>query len=167
MYEKSSSESWQWFENYLTYSNAVLPEALFLGHKVLKDTRLLDIAKKTLDFLISKSFMNGIYVPIGQDGWCHKDGERKLYDQQPEDVLAMIGALKAAFEATGNIMYDRLRYKAFSWFLGDNTSTQMVYDPVTGGCYDGLAETSINLNQGAESTISYLLSRLSFSEDNR
>jgi len=160
LYRAVSSEGWQWFENYLTYSNAVLPEALILGHEHTGNREYLDIGIKALDFLISKTFVNGIYMPIGQDGWHHKTGERRYFDQQPEDVSAMVCALATAYSITGKDSYKKLMHEAFNWFLGDNSLKQVVYDRVTGGCYDGLGERNINLNQGAESVTSYLLARL-------
>ena len=159
-YRDASSGDWQWFENYLTYSNAVLPEALILGYDRTGNKTYLDIGVKTLDFLISKTFVNGVYVPIGQDGWHHKDGERRYFDQQPEDVSAMVCALATAYSITGNAAYKKFMNEAFNWFLGDNSLKQVVYDRVTGGCYDGLGERNINLNQGAESITSYLLARV-------
>ncbi|MFH1889170.1 MAG: glycosyltransferase family 4 protein [Candidatus Omnitrophota bacterium] len=155
-----SSEDWQWFEDYLTYSNAVLPEALLLGHEQTGNTDYSDIGIKTLEFLIKQTFLKGIYAPIGQDGWHHKTGTRRYFDQQPEDVAAMTLALATAYSATGKDSYNRLMHEAFNWFLGDNSLKQVVYDRTTGGCYDGLGERNINLNQGAESTTSYLLTRL-------
>lgn len=160
LYRGASSEEWQWFENYLTYSNAVLPEALILGHEHTGNSEYLDIGIKTLDFLIGKTFVSGIYVPIGQDGWHHKIGERRYFDQQPEDVSAMVCAFATAHSITGKDSYKKLMHEAFNWFLGDNSLKQVVYDRVTGGCYDGVGERNINLNQGAESITSYLLARL-------
>jgi len=159
LYRGVSSEEWQWFESYLTYSNAVLPEALILGHKYTGNTDYSDIGIKTLDFLIAKTFVNGGYAPIGQDGWHHKNGARRYFDQQPEDVSAMVCALATAYSITGKDHYKRLMHEAFNWFLGDNSLKQVVYDRTTGGCYDGLGEGYINLNQGSESTTSYLLAR--------
>ncbi|MFA4992254.1 MAG: glycosyltransferase, partial [Candidatus Omnitrophota bacterium] len=167
-YRGASSEEWQWFENYLTYSNAVLPEALILGHVYTGNREYLDTGVRTLDFLIGKTFVSGIYAPIGQDGWHHKDGERRYFDQQPEDVSAMVCALATAYSITKKDHYKRLMHEAFNWFLGDNSLKQVVYDRTTGGCYDGVGEGYINLNQGAESTTSYLLARLAIMgiEDN-
>jgi glycosyltransferase involved in cell wall biosynthesis len=159
-YRGVASENWQWFENYLTYSNAVLPEALILGYEYTGNSEYLDIGIKTLDFLLGQTFINGIYAPIGQDGWHHKTGVRRYFDQQPEDVAAMTCALASAHSITGKDSYKRLMHEAFNWFLGDNSLKQVVYDRATGGCYDGVGERNINLNQGAESTTSYLLARL-------
>ncbi|MDD5455019.1 MAG: glycosyltransferase [Candidatus Ratteibacteria bacterium] len=160
LYRGVSSAEWQWFENYLTYSNAVLPEALILGYKCTGNSDYFDIGIKTLGFLISHTFIDGIYMPTGQDGWHHRTGKRRYFDQQPEDTSAMTCALATAYSITGKDFYKKLMYEAFNWFLGDNSIKQVVYDRTTGGCYDGVGEGYINLNQGAESTTSYLLARL-------
>ncbi len=160
LYRGVATEEWQWFETYLTYSNAVLPEALLLGHEQTGNSEYLDVGIKALDFLIGQTFLEGVYVPIGQDGWQHKTGERRYFDQQPEDASAMACALATAYTITKKETYRELIHEAFNWFLGDNSLKQVVYDRATGGCYDGLGAGQINLNQGAESTTSYLLARL-------
>ena len=160
LYRGVSSKDWEWFESYLTYSNAVFPEALLLGHQQTGNSDFLEIGIKTLDFLIAQTFLNGIYMPIGQDGWRQKSGERRYFDQQPEDTSAMTCTLSSAYSITEKQVYRKLMYESFNWFLGDNSLKQVVYDRATGGCYDGLGEGQINLNQGAESTASYLLARL-------
>ena len=162
LYEQSHSPDWEWFELYLTYSNAILPEALLAGYKITGETRYLEVAKKTLNFLISHTFKDNMYVPIGQSGWFPKGGVRQYFDQQPEDTTATVEALNVMFQVTHNKHYQELANSAFNWFLGDNVLGQVVYDRTSGGCHDGIGEKFINLNQGAESTISYLLARFSF-----
>ncbi len=164
LYEKSHSPDWEWFEHYLTYSNAILPEALLLGYKITGERRYLEVAEKTLNFLIKHTFKDNVYSPIGQSGWFPKGGTRQYFDQQPEDVTATVEALNVMFQITKKEHYKELANIAFNWFLGDNILGQVVYDRISGGCYDGVGEKFINLNQGAESTISYLLARL-FLED--
>ncbi len=177
LYEKSCSSDWEWFEHYLTYSNAILPEALIWGYKITNEKKYLTVAEKTFDFLIGHTFpseprrgggvggdKNKIYIPIGQSGWFVKGGTRQYFDQQPEDVTATVEALNTMFQITHKKNYKELAHQAFNWFLGDNILGQVVYDRTTGGCYDGIGEKFINLNQGAESTISYLLARFSFEE---
>jgi glycosyltransferase involved in cell wall biosynthesis len=160
LYQAASHTDWQWFESILTYSNGVMPEALLLGYRATMDERYLTVSKTTLDFLIKQSFLNGILVPIGQDGWYHQNGKRYHFDQQPEEVMSMVYALSAGHAMTGDGQYSRLMYQAFYWFLGDNSLNQAVYDRTTSGCYDGVGQKEINLNQGAEATISYLMARL-------
>ena len=162
LYEKSHTPEWEWFEHYLTYSNAILPEALILGYKITGEKRYLEVSEKTLDFLIKHTFKDNIYIPVGQSGWFPKEGTRQYFDQQPEDVTATAEALNAMFQVTKRKHYKELANIAFNWFLGDNILGQVVYDRTTGGCHDGIGEKFINLNQGAESTISYLFARLSF-----
>jgi glycosyltransferase involved in cell wall biosynthesis len=164
LYEKSQSLDWEWFEHYLTYSNAILPEALILGYKITGERRYLEVSEKTLNFLIEHTFKDNIYIPIGQSGWFSKGGVRQYFDQQPEDTTATVEALNVMFQITNKKHYKELANIAFNWFLGDNVLGQVVYDRTTGGCYDGIGEKFINLNQGAESTISYLFARLSFEE---
>jgi glycosyltransferase involved in cell wall biosynthesis len=159
-YQSNHSSDWDWFEHYLTYANATLSEALLLSYQITKNDTYRAIGKNTLDFLIKTHFLNDQYVPIGQDGWYQKGGTRSYFDQQPEDVAAMIQTLSACYQITKDARYKTLKQQAFDWFLGDNMCTQIVYDEITGGCGDGLGEHTVNLNQGAESTVAYLLSRL-------
>ncbi|HAG27444.1 TPA: glycosyl transferase family 1 [Patescibacteria group bacterium] len=159
-YEANRSEGWEWFEPQLTYSNALIPEALLLGYLATKQDRFLEVGKKTLDFLIEQTFVEGRYVGIGQDGWFAKGGKKATFDQQPEDPAAMVHALKTMYRISKDAKYKKLMYVAFNWFIGDNVLGQFVYDSVTGGSYDGISENQTNLNQGAESTLSYLSARL-------
>ncbi|MDP2168336.1 MAG: hypothetical protein Q8J64_08410, partial [Thermodesulfovibrionales bacterium] len=161
LYEKSHSPDWEWFEHYLTYSNAILPEALILGYKITGERRYLEVSEKTLNFLIKHTFKDSMYIPVGQSGWFPKEGTRQYFDQQPEDTTATVEALNTMFQVTNRKHYKELANIAFNWFLGDNVLGQVVYDRATGGCHDGVGEKFINLNQGAESTISYLFVRLS------
>jgi uncharacterized protein YyaL (SSP411 family) len=162
LYEKNHSQDWEWFEPYLTYSNALMPEALLHGCRITGARKYFEVSEKTLSFLIKHTFNDSMYIPIGQDGWFVRGETRQYFDQQPEDVAATVVALNAMFRVTNEEHYRELAYKAFNWFLGDNMLGQVVYDQTTGGCCDGLGEKSINLNQGAESTISFLLARFSF-----
>ena len=162
LYDKSHSPDWEWFEPYLTYSNAILPEALLLGYKITGERKYLEVSEKAFNFLIKHTFKDNVYIPIGQSGWFLKGETRHYFDQQPEDAAATVETLNTMFQVTNDKSYKELSYKTFNWFLGDNLLGQVVYDRTTGGCYDGVGEKSINLNQGAESSISYLLARFSF-----
>jgi glycosyltransferase involved in cell wall biosynthesis len=156
----ANDENWLWFEDFLTYSNFKLPEALFRAYKLTKNKEYLEVAEKSLDFLVRVGFENNYFSPIGQDGWYFRKGTRAYFDQQPEDTASAVECLVTAFETTGKKIYADLAKTAFDWFLGKNHLNQMVYDEATGGCYDGLGKYSINFNQGAESTLSYFLARL-------
>ena len=160
LYDVQHSDDWEWFEPCIAYSNGTICEALIVAGRLLNNQRWLDIGKKTLDFLISMTFHGGRYIPIGQRDWCYRGKPRSFYDQQPEDVAAMVSALSVMMEIDSAGPYAELQRTAFEWFLGRNTLGQFVYNVATGGCYDGLGEHSVNLNQGAESTVLYLLARL-------
>jgi len=159
-YRGVSSESWQWYESYLTYANAVLPEAMLLAGKCTKSELYKEIAKKTFDFLLSITHKNDQISVISNIG-RHDEGQQKeLYGEQPIEFAYTILSLDAFFEEYQEETYLHQLKATFNWFLGDNHLHQIIYNPCTGGCYDGLEEYHVNLNQGAESTISYLLARL-------
>ncbi|MBU0762176.1 MAG: glycosyltransferase, partial [Candidatus Altiarchaeota archaeon] len=160
LYNDNKSEEWQWFEPYLTYVNARIPESLYLAYQLRKRTKYLDVAESTLNFLLSLTLKEGMFHPIGQNGWYIKNDKRAHFDQQPVEAATMVQTLMTAYENTNNEEYKNNAYTVFSWFLGNNHLRQTIYDEKTGGCHDGLGNHSINLNQGAESTISYLLARL-------
>ncbi|MFA5174014.1 MAG: glycosyltransferase [Candidatus Pacearchaeota archaeon] len=167
LYEEESSDNWQWFESYLTYANAKLSESLFFAYEETKNEKYFGIAKKTLDFLSNLVFIDGCLAPIGQSGWYKKNGQRAFFDQQPLDASSMV----IAYLTTYNITKEKEDYNkailSFNWYLGKNYLKQMIYNETTGGCHDGLGKYSINLNQGAESTVSYLMARLFLEEFKR
>ena len=164
LYNNCSSKDWQWFEEYLTYSNSKMSEALFYAYSVLKDKEYLKTAEDSLNFLSSITLQKGIFEPIGQDGWYIKNKQRAHFDQQPEDTASMVQTLLLANKVTDKKEYLENAVVVFQWFLGRNCLNRMIYDETTGGCHDGLGEHAINLNQGAESTISYLMARLDLNE---
>ncbi|MEK7180915.1 MAG: glycosyltransferase family 4 protein [Patescibacteria group bacterium] len=164
LYKNFAAEDWNWFEDQLTYSNSKLPECLFYAYDLLKDEKYLEVAKKTLEFLRQITFEQEHYAPIGQNGWYVRNRKRAYFDQQPEETATMVETKVVAYKTTGDKKYLKGAYRVFNWFLGKNHLNQMVYDEVSGGCYDGVGQYAINLNQGAESTISYLLARLALEE---
>ncbi len=163
-YKEFASEDWHWFEDQLTYSNSKLAESLFYAYDLTKNPEYLTVAKKTLNFLKTITFEKDHYSPIGQNGWYFRNKKRAYFDQQPEETSTMVETKTVAYQVTGDKQYLKDAYRVFSWFLGKNHLNQMVYDEATGGCYDGVGQYAINLNQGAESTISYLLARLALDE---
>ncbi len=158
-YNDHSHNNWNWFGSHLTYNNGIIPESMFLSYKITKDKKYLDIAKKTINFLIKKTFMGDVYVPIGQQKWFKKHSKRSYFDQQPEDTSSIILALITAFEITNDKKYIRYAKKAFTWYQGNNLVGIPLYNYKTKGVYDGLNELGVNKNQGAESLVSYLLAR--------
>lgn len=159
-FSSNSERNWKWFEEHLGYNNGILSESLFIAGEVLNNKKYTKTAISSLEFLISKTFTGNVYLPIGHSDWYHKNGKRSHFDQQPEDPASMILGLAQAYENTHNEGYRNLANKCFSWFLGNNIVGVSVYNFGTGGSFDGLHPDSVNLNQGAESLVSYLLARL-------
>jgi len=160
MYRHESNTTWEWFETYLTYANSILPEAMLYAWLVTGDTVYKDIAISSLDFLLTQIFNeNGIEV-ISNKNWLQKGQVAGHFGEQPIDVAYTIMTLSKFYDVLKNTDYLEKMHIAFNWFLGNNRLHQIIYNPCTGGCYDGLEETHVNLNQGAESTVSYLMARL-------
>jgi len=157
-YRAQATPDWRWFEATLTYDNALLPLALWRAYRVTKDPVTRDVASETLGFLEESSFRDDRLVLVGNAGWHTRGGPRADADEQPTDAAAFVLAFHGAFLATGDHRYLRRMREAFTWFLGANRLGLSVYDPATAGCRDGMGATALNLNQGAESTISFLLS---------
>lgn len=163
MYKHEAKEDWQWFEGYLTYGNSILPEAMLCAYLATGDVVYKDIAKKSFDFLLSKIYRNNSIRVISNQGWLTNGEEinyEKVGGEQPIDVSYTIMALSKFHDAFQEDEYLRKMETGFDWFLGNNHLNQIIYNPCTGGCYDGLEAKSVNLNQGAESTVSYLMARL-------
>jgi uncharacterized protein YyaL (SSP411 family) len=160
-FEKHSASGWRWFEGILSYCNARVPQALFEAYRVTGDKRFLRTALRSFDFLCGKTFLRSTFVPIGQDGWCRPSGVRALFDQQPVEAGAMTEAAMSAYTATGERRFKRIALNSFNWFFGNNLTGETVYNAENGGVFDGIAQNTINENQGAESLLSYLLARLS------
>jgi len=160
MYKHESNEEWDWFESYLTYANSIMPEALVYAWLLTGETIYKEIAQSSFDFLLSQTFNeNGIEV-ISNKKWLLKGEEAGQFGEQPIDVAYTIITLSKFYEVFEDEAYLKKMQTAFNWFLGNNRLHQIIYNPCTGGCYDGLEESNVNLNQGAESTVSYLMARL-------
>ncbi len=163
MYFHESDSSWLWYESYLTYGNSIIPEAMLCAYLATGNPSYKDTAEKTFDFLLSKTFYGNQMKVISNQTWMHKD--KKITGnipggEQPIDVAYTILALKKFGEVFKNKGYQEKMKQSFQWFLGKNHLHQIMYNPCTGGCYDGLEENNVNLNQGAESTVSYLMARM-------
>ena len=163
MYRHEAEADWQWYESYLTYANSILPEALLCAWLATGNAVYKEIAKKSFDFLLSKTFSNNSIKVISNKTWLHKsDAITPVIPggEQPIDVAYTIIALSKFNEVFNEEKYSDKIEGSFKWFLGANHLNQIIYNPCTGGCYDGLEEKNVNLNQGAESTVSYLMARL-------
>ena len=160
MYKHESNEKWEWFEGYLTYANSILPEAMLYAWLKTRKTVYKKIAISSFNFLLSQIFNeNGIEV-ISNKGWLQKGQKAGHFGEQPIDVAYTVMTLSKFYDVFNDENYRQKMETAFNWFLGSNRLHQIIYNPCTGGCYDGLEETHVNLNQGAESTVSYLMARL-------
>jgi hypothetical protein len=159
-YLQQSSKEWFWFEPYLTYSNGRLPHALFLAYSCTKNREYLKAAKQSLDFLLQVQIIDDVFVPIGNQGWYKRGQERAMYDQQSIEASCMVEASIVALRNTDEEKYRKAAYQIFEWFLGRNSAELMVYNPETGGCHDGITPLGLNLNEGAEATVAYLVARL-------
>jgi Glycosyl transferases group 1 len=167
MYRHESGKKWEWFEGYLTYANSILPEAMLYSWLLTGKEVYMGIAISSFGFLLSKIFnKNGIEV-ISNKKWLQKGEEAGHFGEQPIDVAYTVMTLSKFYEVFLNEEYRRKMETAFNWFLGNNRLHQIVYNPCTGGCYDGLEESHVNLNQGAESMVSYLMARLTIEKYKR
>lgn len=163
MYRHESKANWHWFESYMTYGNSILPEAMLCAYLATGELVYKEIAKTAFDFLLSKTVTESAIKVISNKGWLHNNiviSQEILGGEQPIDVAYTILALSRFYDTFKNNDYLQKMETAFSWFLGNNHLHQIIYNPCTGGCHDGLEEDYINLNQGAESTVSYLMARL-------
>jgi glycosyltransferase involved in cell wall biosynthesis len=159
-YNINSAENWCWYEDYMTYANNVLPEAMMYSYLVTKNPKYKKIAAITFDFLLSHYFMKGQLKVISNRGWFKKENERIFYGEQPIEVATTIIALDLFYEVTRNKKYKDQLKLAFIWFLGNNHLKQIMYNPENGASYDGLEDKHININQGAESSLCYFKARL-------
>jgi hypothetical protein len=163
-YEESYYPHWQWFEDALTYDNAVLPHAMYVASMTLNNKRYREIADITCKFLLENTFNGTHFSFIGCKGWYERGEKKATFDQQPIEAGGTVMMLRAAYEATQNESFLTLQRKAFDWFLGQNDLHVPLYDFRTKGCNDGLTPDGVNTNQGAESTLSLLLSLLTMVE---
>ena len=162
IYASNHSIGWHWFEDVLAYSNARLPQALIVCAVRTSDKVMLTAGLESLDWIMTmqRCETKGHFVPIGSQGFHRKGGEKARFDQQPIEAGATVSACLQAFRATGDGRWLKDAWCAFNWFLGDNDLQIVLYDSSTGGCRDGLHPDRANENQGAESTLSFLMALL-------
>jgi len=154
-----ATDNWPWFEPEATYDNGRLCQALILSGRSMENPVALEIGLKALRWLVSlQKTQGGHFRPIGNNGFCVKNGARADFDQQPVETQAMVSACLDAFHATQDPFWSREARHAFEWFLGRNDLGVPLYDSSTGGCADGLHHDRVSENQGAESSLAFLLS---------
>jgi len=157
--QRTRSSDWPWFEDRLTYSNARLPQALIVSGARMQQEAMTAAGLQSLEWLVRiQTSDDGYFAPVGTDGFFLRGQQKKAaFDQQPVEACATISACQEAHFATGDIRWAERARRAFTWFFGQNQLQVALYDPSTGGCRDGLHADRANENQGAESTLSFLL----------
>jgi uncharacterized protein YyaL (SSP411 family) len=156
----AGEKDWRWFEDSLTYDNAVLPWAMFVAFQRTGQERFLTIARESMTFLDQDAFRDGFFRPVGCRGWWIRGGEPALYDQQPVEASMSTLAHLAAYKATGDDSMLELANRSFAWYSGENSCHESLIDAETGGCYDGIMVDGLNRNQGAESIVGYCMASL-------
>ena len=158
-YGDTANDEWCWFEEVASYANAKLPHALILSGRCMNNETLLDTGLKSLRWLVKVQTSGvGAFQPVGSNGFFRRGQERAQFDQQPIEAQATISACIEAYHATGDMVWVAEARRAFEWFLGRNDLGLALYDAGTGGCRDGLHVDRLSQNQGAESTLAFLLS---------
>jgi hypothetical protein len=160
-FDQCAQKEWPWFEDELTYDNAVLPGALFVAYCHLRQDKLLSAAQVSLDWLDHITFRNGYFQAIGCKGWMLQGAEPTQYDEQPIEACTTALAHLAAYDATGDGAMLELAQRSFAWYSGKNSCGESLIDMETGGCCDGITPDGINQNQGAESIVGYCIANLS------
>lgn len=162
MYESVRRPDWNWFEDVVAYGNARLPQAMLLVGSACGEQRMVSAGLDALDWLMEtqRCPTDGHFVPIGSQGFYRREGKQARFDQQPIEGAGAVSACLEAYRVTGNGRWRNQAWSAFNWFLGDNDLQLPLYDSETGGCRDGLHPDRANENQGAESTLSFLIALL-------
>jgi glycosyltransferase involved in cell wall biosynthesis len=159
LYDRSSSPDWLWFEEILSYDIARLPQALLTSGRDSGNARAVEVGLESLGWLVKiQTAPQAHFRAIGSNGFYRKGQARAQFDQQPLEANATVSACLEAYRITQDATWMNEARSAFEWFLGRNDLGQELYDPGTGGCCDGLQEDRLNRNQGAESTLAFLLS---------
>ena len=159
LYDENSSAEWKWFEPFLSYCNAIISHALIVSGRVLANEKMLTSGIVSLNWLTTvQTSSRGHFQPVGTDKIFERGSSKPIFDQQPIEAHATVSACLEAYLSTRDKRWYDEAEKAFQWFLGANDLGLSLYDPINGGCYDGLHVDRVNRNQGAESTIAFLLS---------
>ena len=167
-FEGNSSLDWIWLENSVTYSNARLSQALLVSGRRMGRPEIESMGLRSLRWLVShQQSEEGFFAPVGSNGFFNRGGTSAGFDQQPVEACAMISACLEAWRITRDSFWLGEARRAFFWFLGCNQLGKSLYDPITGSCCDGIHPDRINANQGAESTLSFLLSLVELYRANR
>jgi hypothetical protein len=164
LYQMKHLPGWHWFEDYFTYCNGILPQAMFNVYSFNGNKKAYKIGRESLDFLNNILFRDGYLNIIGNRGWYCREGKIALFDQQPVDAASIALACTEAYQVIGKNEYHHLATLAHKWYRGLNYHGLSLYNSSTGGCYDALTENGVNRNQGAEAVLSLLLTDLALEE---
>jgi hypothetical protein len=156
-FKNHATDDWPWLEKALNYANGKLPHALLLSGQRMQRSDMIDMGLKALKWLLAIQTEDNHFVPIGSNGWYEQGGPRARFDQQPIEANAMVEACVKPLMSPGTNHGLTMRSCAFNWFLGQNDLNMPLYDAKTGGCRDGLMADGINQNEGAESSLAWLL----------
>ncbi len=159
-YKQNETSEWKWFEELLAYDNGILPLALLHSAEILNDDQITKVAFESMHFLTNHTLKDKYLSVIGNEKWYKKEGERSVFAQQPIDAMAMVLMYHQAFHLSRDKEFLNKLYTSFLWFLGENDLRMSLYDFETQGCCDGFESYGVNRNQGAESSLAYLISHL-------
>ena len=159
-YEHYNNGDWHWFEDSLTYCNATLPWAMLAAFSITKIEQHKQVGFESLKFLESKTFTKGYFKPIGCKGWLAKGNVPAEFDEQPVEACETMLAYLEAYSVSGNIVFFNRAKTCFSWYTGKNSKGLSLIDNETGGCCDAITSDGLNLNQGAESIVSFWIAYL-------
>jgi len=161
MFKNNATHAWPWLEESLNYCNGKIPHALILSGRWMQRQDMLETGLEALDWLVKLQMSpQGHLVPVGNHGWYPMGGTKARFDQQPIEAHAMLDACIEAYKVTKQERWMEMAWTCLDWFLGRNDLRVSLYDHATGGCRDGLQSEGVNQNQGAESTLAWLLSLL-------
>jgi hypothetical protein len=166
LFRRTDQKDWPWYESSVTYCNARLPQALIATGSWSGDGGMTAAGLKSLEWLTTvQRTPDGYFAPVGTNGFFERGMTAAVFDQQPVEATATVSACMHAFRNTGDPAWAEHAHRAFTWFLGQNQLHQPLYDPKTGGCRDALHADRANENQGAESTLSFLLALMEMRTD--
>jgi uncharacterized protein YyaL (SSP411 family) len=166
-FDRCRSPDWPWFEPRMTYANAVLPHSLFVAARHWPAERYRSVAETTFRFLDRETTAEGVFWPIGNEGWHAPRQSKAMHDQQPVEAATMAEAAREAYELCGDDEFRTTLRRTNAWFHGENSLREPLADDARGACCDGLHAAGINRNQGAESTLAYLWTEFHASDTQR
>jgi hypothetical protein len=159
-FQNNGTKDWPWLEDSLSYANGKLCHALIVSGHRLRMNDMINEGLRSLEWLFNIQTEDNHFAPVGNKGWYVKGGQKARFDQQPIEAHSMIEACVEAFNVTHEKIWIDNTVMCFNWFLGQNDLNLPLYDAKTGGCCDGLMADGINQNEGAESTLVWLLSHM-------